>query len=83
MVVVNEKLVRQVMEQRGWSETHLAAAMDVHFNTARNMLAGQPVGHNTQMSLVKAFEDRFLVSDLFLLAGDDREAQPAGHETAK
>lgn len=84
MVVLNEPVVRAELERRGWSETKLAADMDVHYNSVRNMLSGKPVSHSTQVALFNAFDGLIPFEKLLVLTpGDDVAADLAPAEAAR
>lgn len=83
MVVVNEKIIEREMRAREWDATQLAARMGVHFNTARNMLNGEGVGHNTQVALFNAFDGKLPFTKLFMVtAGTDEATIPQEAATA-
>ena len=78
MVVANRALVEHEMKQHGWDATQLAAAMGKHFNTARNILAGKPVAHGSQVALYEAFERRVPFKKLFVVTPGKSVSAPAG-----
>ena len=74
MVVINMRVVAAELEKRGWSDTRLAAEMDVAPNTVRNMLDGKGLRHDTQVALFNAFKGLIPFGDLFeVVAGPDVE----------
>jgi transcriptional regulator with XRE-family HTH domain len=76
MVVVNVSAVQREMERQGITQAGLADRMGVHFNTVRNLLAGEPVNHSTQIALFDALGGRVKLTSLFRVTLDAQEATP-------
>jgi plasmid maintenance system antidote protein VapI len=74
MVVVNVSAVQREMERQGITQVGLADRMGVHFNTVRNLLAGDAVSHSTQIALFNALGGRVKLTTLFTVTLDAQEA---------
>lgn len=84
MVVLNQPIIQAELDRRGWSETRLAAEMDVAPNTVRNMLDGKGLRHDTQVSLFNAFGGLIPFGELFqVVPGPDVEQATADHREEK
>ena len=73
MVIINEAVVRREMNERGWGERQLVGVMDVAENTVRNVLAGEPLSHSTQVALYNAFGGSVPVEELFVVVMENEK----------
>ena len=77
MITLNIASVKQLMDERGWTQVRLAADTRLNPKTIERALAGDGVSSKTISALVRVFP-KLSFEDLFIVTPGESLSAPAG-----